>query len=84
MATVKKAQKGYSQTANRVDSLRAVGAKQVFSNSPDAKATLSKLKSAETQEKKENKKVLSKKVLKKGGLVKKSMKCGGKMSKKRK
>ena len=77
MATVKKAQSGYSATAKKVDSLRAVGAKQL--GTPAAGPTLKRLKAAEAQEKKEDsiKMKPTKMKMKMGGM----MKMGGKMSK---
>lgn len=69
---VKKAQSGYSATANRVDSLRAVGAKQL--GTPEGEKTLKRLKVAEAQEKKEDAMKSKKKKMKMGGMVKKACK----------
>jgi len=70
MATIKKAQSGYSATAKKVDSLRAVGAKQL--GTPAASATLKRLKAAEAKEKKEDAMKAPKKKMKMGGAVKKA------------
>jgi hypothetical protein len=67
---VKKAQSGYSATANRVDSLRAVGAKQL--GTPEGEKTLKRLKVAEAQEKREDAMKPKKKKMKMGGSVKKA------------
>lgn len=74
---LKKAQSGYSSTANRVDSLRAAGAKQI--GTPALGSTLKKLKAAEAQEAKEQKVQLSKKKpMKFGGTLSPSKKSVGK------
>jgi len=68
---IKKAQSGYSATAKRVDSLRAVGSGQL--GTPEGEKTLRRLKAAEAQERREDSaKMAKKKPMKKGGMVKKA------------
>jgi len=73
MATVKKvkkAQSGYSTTAKAVDSLRAVGAKQL--GTPEGTKTLGRLKAAEAKERKED--AIKMKSMKMSGSIKKAQK----------
>lgn len=76
---VKKAQSGYSATANKVDSLRAVGVKQL--GTPEGEKTLKRLKAAEAQEKREDAMKSKKKKMKMGGSVKKAQNGAGTMTK---